>query len=55
MTPEPFDPCTCAHLSHQHGVDGAGYCRALDSYGEPCACPGFERDPNDPFRPGADE
>lgn len=37
--------CTCTHFSDEHRR-ATGPCRALDSYGLPCACPSLEPDPD---------
>lgn len=32
--------CTCKHVDSEHPESGP--CRAEDSYGQPCECPGLE-------------
>lgn len=43
--------CTCFHMWDDHRR-GGGACTRLDSYGEPCACPGYDRDPNNDAEEG---
>lgn len=38
-------PCTCFHPWKAHRRGGRA-CTNLDSYGFPCKCPGYDRDPN---------
>jgi hypothetical protein len=42
--------CECGHAAIQH----RGACRADDSYGITCSCPGFEAAPDDD-KPASDE
>lgn len=36
--------CTCTHSRRLHRRDGR--CTGTDSYDQRCACPSFERDPD---------
>jgi hypothetical protein len=52
--PAPGDLCECDHYRGEHRRRGEGRCRALDSYGIPCACPSVEPVARDLFDPDGD-
>ena len=37
--------CTCRHVVERH--PRGGRCTGRDSYDQPCACPAYDRDPNE--------